>query len=411
MTAARLRCKIVWWCGRPDQLQMVCVSMLKYTSCSMALCLLFCLSSPAWAEARSEGALQSCQALTLVSTEELPKDELSAVSPAGENLASLKTIAGSIQLRIVHRTPRSEETVLLSDSGAEQRPLFSRPQIEFAPDGSWLVVIRGARLWAVASTPAKVLFSYSLEQPNRFFRDISVSNVAVAGEVWEKKPKEWLANGFREIILLDREGKTLRSHSGEAVPIAFSGKLRLSPEANRIALLNIETDRAKKKFSILVLDAEGKIVWQSETAPAYDLQWSSSGKTIFVQDARIEELQADTGKPVNKSTAKVNLVDGGVLHLDPSDEYMASFFYHYNPVTRFFDMGPEDPGWEFRLYRHGDEGPLCRVRIGRGSQVEAWPTASGDLVAVETVRGGEKPPWTVVEKRLTTYRIRAAKIR
>lgn len=338
------------------------------------LLLLVCLEAPLRGDSGSEDPLHTCKVLTRTSREDLTEDGMLAVSSDANTLAFLRGTPDKIEVRIVRRKDNSETTVSLPAPHSEKGSLDSFAKLGFSPDGSRIVVVNGPRLWALSSAAGKILFEFAIESdPDRFFGQISISNVSVAAEIRELKSN---LSTFQDVLLLDREGLRVKPFTLAALSMESTYALKLSPDGRLLAVLT--RNAANQQSSVLTLDTTGAVVWQSHIPTSFDIQWTADGKTLLVKGSRIEEFDAGTGKAVGHPTEELHWVDesfhaNSTLEIDPASHYIAALFYHYNPVTRFFDMGPEDPGWEFRLYQQGREGALCRVKITLGRTTNMLP--------------------------------------
>jgi WD40 repeat protein len=343
------------------------MTAFRLLASSASLFLLLCYS-PELSRGDSGDPFHSCKVLTLTSRDDLPTDGILAVTSDANTLAFLRSVPNGLEIRIVRRSDHSENTFFLPVPISQA----TVPKLEFSPDGSRIVVVNGPRLWAISSTSGKTLFEFAIE-PDRFFGQISVSNVSVATEIRELKSH---MDTFQDVLLLDRGGQQAKSFTLAALHLESIFTLRLSPDGRLLAVL--ARNNGKQQSSVVMLDTAGALVWQSRISTSFDIQWTPDGKALLVKGTRIREFDAGTGKAVGHPTEELRWVDeyfrtNSTLEIDPSTRYIAALFYHYNPVTRFFDMGPDDPGWEFRLYQHGREDALCRAKITIGRMTNMLP--------------------------------------
>lgn len=351
------------------------------------------VSSPPKAD-RTHGEdepLQNCRALTLTAKQDLPPYGELAISRDGKTLAFLVSASNKSEVHFVDREDKTEGIVSLAAGGTARTHFASTPKLGFSPDGNWLTVAEGSHLWGVSVPGGKILFDFSLaSEPSQFFGRLSISNISVAAEVRELNAH---VDSLHRILLLDREGERQKSYTAASLSSDYIRGLTLSPEGKLLALL---TDNGKNRQSkILILDSTGSLVREIHVSQSSDIRWLANGRTLLIKGSRLEEIDTRTGKSVNKLTEHLNWVEdpmysGNTLEADPTDKYVAALFYHYNPVTRFFDMGPEDPGWEFRLYQRGTDHALCRHKWDATSMMLA---SNQTLIAIRTEQVfARKPP-------------------
>lgn len=238
-----------------------------------------------------------------------------AVTNDAKTLALLRSVPNGIEIRIVRRSDHSEDTVFLPVP-------VSRPEVaklDFSPDGSRLVVVNGQRLWAISTRSDKILFEFAIpSEPDRFFGQISVSNASIAAEIRELKSH---LNTFRDVLLLDSDGKQLESFTLAALDLESIYTLRLSPDGKLLAVLT--RGSATQQSSVVMLDTAGALLWQSQISKSFDIQWTRDKKTLIVKDSRIEEFDAGTGKPIGHPTEELHWVDeffytNSTLEIDPA---------------------------------------------------------------------------------------------
>jgi hypothetical protein len=383
-------------------------------------------------------ALTTCPGVQVAAKEEIPAGSLLAVSPDGRWLARLVHTTQGAEVFLRDRGPHTSNLKSqISNWGSEEfapspgaalfaqqkqnadRLLALEPpalppgfswrvhEMRFAAGGELLVIRSAGALYVVSTAEARLLHRIGFDQekqtyPGRF----ALGGDVLAAAFWP--PESYFADASAknpvEIRLLETSrGKWLRSL---LLPLKSSdawSALALSPDATRLAVL-LRATRWPGKARLTLYDTQsGKEVW-SHKLGGEDLAFTADGKSLLVLGSELIVLDAANGKPLRKAERDVGPSEFQKLRAAESADLAVGHFSRYSRVRRALNLS--NPGEALLLLWRLSAGQVaCEAPLPPALRADAWPTARGEIIALEETYELRPPLRLLKSAQLVTYRL------
>ncbi len=355
-------------------------------------------------------ALSRCTPLRLLEQEDVAPGTAIAVSPDGRRLALyFHTIRGA-EITIRDRDTSEAHRIDLEPPPVPPGIAWRITDVDFSPGGDVLAVLSIGKLWAFSTASGEVLYEIGLdaEQPAaaRYPGQLAVGGEKLALVFWQAesylaaaKPK-----GLTNVRIYEaRTGKLLHNlFLPIRTPDAWT-RLALSPDAERLAVLMRPTRWPGKARLALYAVRDGALLWEKKVG-AEDMAWSADVRELLVLGSELHWLDATNGKELRKAEHKTRFSESQKLRLSDPVNVAAGFFLRYNPWKRSLDMGDfRDP--QFRIWRLDSGKAMCEILLDPSVRADVWPTARGEIVALEEAYD-VKPQLRILRAaRVVTYRV------
>jgi hypothetical protein len=353
-------------------------------------------------------ALSLCPALTVVLREDAPPGTALAVSADGRLLA-----------RYFHTLQGGEVLLTDRDTTATHRIVLEPPQLppgvtwrisraDFSPAGDLFAVESTGRLSVFSAATGKQLYQISSNaQMHSYPGQLSLAGERLALVFWP--PESYLAAAKPkqpvELRLYEAGSDKLLS----TIPLALDTPeawtvLTLSPGADRFAVLMRATRWTGKARLALYSVEPAKLLWRKKVS-AEDVAWSGDGSQLLALGPELIWLDAGSGKQVRAALGKIRFSEYQKLRVNPAANAAAGLLARYNPFKRVIGLSDLRER-AFRLWRLDTGKSLCELLLDPAAGLDAWPTARGEVVALEEVYD-LRPPLRLLRKaQIVTYRVR-----
>jgi hypothetical protein len=392
-------------------------------------------------------ALSTCAAVRIVSREDVPAGSHLAVSPDGRWLARLVHTPQGAELFLRDRGPaisnlqfeifNFERPMAARGSGEDTRGAWRERvsqgqqknaadrlialeppalppgmawrvhEMLFSTDGARLVIRSSGALYVVSAADAKLLYRIGFDQekqsyPGRF----ALGRDTLAVALWS--PESYFAEAAArkpvEIRMLDvTTGKWLRSlllplNSSDAWTV-----LALSPDVTRLAVLQRATRWPGKARLALHDTQSGKALW-SHKLGGEDLLFDSDGEILFVLGSELVFLDTASGKQLRKAEPDAGPSEFQRLRIAEVADFAVGHFARYSRLRRALNLS--NPGDAMLLlWRLSTGKATCQALLPPALRADAWPTARGEILALEETYELRPPLRLLKSAQIVTYRL------
>jgi hypothetical protein len=378
--------------------------------------ILLLIALPAMAAAQApvdavrQTALSLCAPLRAVEQEDVPPGTAIAVSPDGRRLALYFHTVRGAEIAIRDRETSEVHRIELAPPPVPPGIAWRITEADFSPGGDVLAVLSIGKLWAFSSATGEVLYEIGLDAEQlaaaRYPGQLALGGNKLALVFWPAesylaaaKPK-----GLTNVRIFEtRTGKLLHNlFLNIRTPDAWT-HLALSPDAEWLAVLMRPTRWPGKARLALYAVRDGKLLWERK-AGAEDLAWSADVRELLVLGSELHWLDATNGKELRKAERKTRFSESQKLRLSDPVNVATGFFLRYNPWKRSLDMNDfRDP--QFRIWRLDNGKAMCEILLDQAVRADVWPTARGEIIALEETYD-VKPQLRILRaSRVVTYRI------
>ncbi len=355
----------------------------------------------------SQTALSPCAAVNVISREPLVAGTGLAVAPDGRWLALY-----------VH-TNRGGEVTLHPREGGEPRHIELVPpalplgvvwrvmDATFSPRADLLAVRSIGAIWVLDVASGKRLYQIELDSERQIYPGkLSFAADTLAVLFWpaESYLADAPAKKGAEVRLYEAAtGKLLRT-----LPLALESseawvEMELAPDASRIAILRRATRwPGKARLSVFATD-NSKLLWEAKTS-AEDFQWAADGQSLFTLGGRLVTLDAATGKQKSESKTEFGSTEYQKLRVSETANLAVGQFSRYSRVKRTFRMSDARESL-IVLWRLAGATPMCQTPLPPTQSVSPWPTADGEIIALEESYDLRPPLRLLKSAQLVTYRL------
>ena len=351
--------------------------------------------------------LSLCTSLTVVSRETVTTGTGIGVSPDGRWL-----------VQYIH-TPRGLEMTLLDrDSGRERRMRLDPPPlppgviwkatgITFSPAGNAFILRSVGALWMVDAARAEVRFQISAEKEKQLYpgqASLAAGQLAVAFWPAESYLADAAAKKPIEVRFYDAaSGRHTRTIELALDSSSYWMQMALAPAATRLAVLLRPTRWPGKARLALYQAADGKLLWQRK-ASAEDLAWSADGHQLLILGGQLAWLDAASGKELRESPGQVRFSESQTLRASEPANLAVGSMARFNPLKRGL-LAPDRRDARLILWRLDNGKVVCEQQLRAAQGVDVWPTARGELIALEEQYDVRPPLRLLQSATLVVYKV------
>jgi hypothetical protein len=369
-------------------------------------------------------ALGTCLPLSMVEAREIPPGTGVSVSPDGRWLAQYihtskggevrlfervlaTTASSSIRVETMVTASQPAHTLTLQPpslpGGVQWRILEAR----FSADAELLAVRTVGAVFVISAQRGVLVHTAGFDKERQAWPgQISFGGSTVAVVYWlpDSAFAQHAAQQRVEVRLLEAAtGKWLRSL---LIPIESSDawtKISLSPDGARLALL-LRPELWPGKSRLRVHDTStGKDNGELKIA-AEDLDWSADGRELLLLGSRLVWLDSGTGKEIRKAEGDAGASEFQKLRVSEAANLAAGHFTRFSAIKRTIRMNDQrDTALTIWRLQSGEQ--VCRVSFLQTTTVQVWPTAQGELVALEETWEANSEKRQVKSARVVTYRL------
>ena len=351
--------------------------------------------------------LSLCTSLNVVSRETVTPGTGIGISPDGRWL-----------VQYVH-TPRGMEMKLLDrDSGQERRMRLDPPPlppgviwkatgVAFSPAGNAFVLRSVGALWMVDAGRAQVRFQIGLEKEKQLYpgqASLAAGQLAVAFWPAESYLADAAAKKPIEVRFYDAaSGRHTRTIELALDSSSYWMQMALAPDAARLAVLLRPTRWPGKAHLALYQATDGKLLWQRKVS-AEDLAWSADGHELLILGGQLAWLDAATGKELRATPREVRFSESQTLRASEPANLAVGSMARFNPLKRGL-LAPDRRDARLLLWRLDNGKVVCEQQLRATQGVDVWPTARGELIALEE-QYDVRPPLRLLQRAtLVVYRL------
>ncbi|HWQ03509.1 MAG TPA: hypothetical protein VNL38_03430 [Candidatus Nitrosotenuis sp.] len=361
-------------------------------------------------------ALSTCPALSVVSREEIPAGSLLGVSPDGRWLARLAHTTAGAEIFLRDRdapsaAPNANRMVTLESPPLPPGVAWRVHELRFAASGALLVVRSLGAVYVISVAEAKLLHRVTFDQakqtyPGRFALGGAAGAEVLAVAFWpaESALADAATRAPVEIRLLDAaSGRWLRSL---LLPLNSSdawSELALSPDASRLAVLLRATRWPGKARLALYAADSAQQLWQTKVS-AEDLLFSADGSALLVLGSELHWLSAANGKPQRKAEGDAGPVEFQRLRVNAEANLAVGRFARYSRMRRALNLR-DAQGTRLLLWRLDSGRAACDLTLAPALGADVWPTARGEIIALEETFELRPPLRLLKSAQIVTYRV------
>lgn len=372
------------------------------------------VAAQAPADVIHQTAFSRCPPLRVAEQEDVAPGTAIAVSPDGRRLALYFHTFRGAEISIRDRDTSEVRPIELAPATVPPGIAWRITAVEFSPAGDVLAVLSIGKLWAFSADTGETLYEIGLdaEQPAaaRYPGQLALGGEKLALIFWPAesylaaaKPK-----GLTNVRIYEaRTGKVLHNlFLPIRTPDAWT-RAALSPDGEQLAILMRPTRWPGKARLALFEARDGKLLWEKKVG-AEDLAWSAdpeaSGRELLVLGSELHWLDATNGQELRKAERKTRFSESQKLRLSDPVNVAAGFFLRYNPWKRSLDMSDfRDP--QFRIWRLDSGKVMCEILLDQSVRADVWPTARGEILALEEAYDAKPQLRILRAARIVTYRI------
>jgi dipeptidyl aminopeptidase/acylaminoacyl peptidase len=318
----------------------------------------------------------------------------------------------------VHTTRGAELKLLERDTGAERRVLLEPAtlppgiiwrieELAFSPGGSLLAVqsVGGVAVLDAATGEVRYRIAGDAEKQT-YPGKLSLTEDRLAVSFWP--PESYLADAVTKQPVAVRiyEAATGKLVQEVSLPIESSNhwtEFALSPDGTRLAVLLRATRWPGKAHLRMVNTADGKPLWEHK-ASAEDLSWLNDGKQLLVLGGKLAWLDASSGKTLRDAEKHVRFSELQMLRESEAGNLAVGHLAHYNPLRRGLFLS-DRRDTRIMVWRLDNGKAICEIGPRPSEGADVWPTARGELIALEE-QYDIRPPLKLLRSAvLVTYRV------
>lgn len=337
-------------------------------------------------------ALSLCRALRVAEREDVAPGTALAVSADGRRVARyFHTIRGAEILLLDRETAQSQQIVIESPqlppgiAWRITRVTFSPAGPEGTGAGALLVVQSIGAVWVYSAEKAELLYRIDADSEKQLYPgQLQLTGERLLLAFWPPESLVATASpkGPVEVRLYEAaSGKWLHTlFLPLRTPDAWT-RLVLSPAGDRIAALQRATRWPGKARLALFQAGDGATIWERKIG-AEDVAWTVDARELITLGSELAWLDAASGKKLRAARKKVGSSEFQRLRLNDAAHVALGLLLRYNPWKRAVAMS-DARAPQFLLWRLESGEPLCTLELDNSLRVDAWPTSSGEVIALE----------------------------
>src|SRR5438128_1813314 len=176
-------------------------------------------------------------------------------------------------------------------------------------------------------------------------------------------------------------GKVLRSLSLALDSAERWTKLALTPDGSRLAVLLRPTRWPGKARLRVYASEDGKLLWERKIG-AEDMAWLGDGRDFVVLGSQLSWLDAGTGNKRRDAEKSVHSSESQILRVNERGNLAVGHLPRYSKLKRaLFLSDRRDP--RLLVWRLDTGKELCELGPRAAEGADVWPTARGELIALE----------------------------
>jgi len=369
--------------------------------------LLLCLSASAQDSVFPQSALSPCVPLSRVSQEDVAPGTGIAVSADGRRLAQYFHTPTGAELTLHDRDFAEVHRVTLDPPSLPPGIPWRITAVALSPAGDRLAVQSIGAVWMLSAETGEILYRIDADFEKQLYPgQLSLAANKMLLALWppeslvaDAKPKHSV-----EVRIYDatsgQVSQTLFLPLTTADPWT---RLALSPGGTQIAALMRTTRWPGKARLALYQVNDGKKLWEKKFS-AEDLAWSADAGELLLLGNELLWVDAATGKKVRAAQNKVRSSEDQTLRTSEPANLAVGFFLRYNPFKRLLAMNDtREP--QFLLWRLDTGQALCALLLDDAQRVDAWPTARGEIIALEETYDVRPSLRILRAAQIVTYRV------
>ncbi len=352
-----------------------------------------------------QSALSLCNSLTVLSRETVTPGTGISVSPDGRWLVKYVHTPQGLDLRLMDR-----DTGQIGRLGLRPPPLppgmvWKAKGVTFAPSGELFVVQSVGGLWVIESASATVRFPILRDPHGLYPGAATLAGGLLAASYWP--PETYFADAPGpqdvEIRFFDlRSGERIRTRILKLDGAEAWTRIALSPDGRRLAIL-LRPTRWPGKSDLRVLEVESnKTLWRRKIS-GEDLAWSGDGAEVLVLAGQLRWLDAASGKQRRASKGNVRGSESQVLRLSEAGKLAVGSLARYSPLLRGLRVRDSRDA-QVLLWRLDSGAIVCDQLLRPAQSADVWPTARGELVALEEEYDVRPPLRLLQDSTLVVYK-------
>ena len=351
-------------------------------------------------------ALSLCPSLTVVARETVTPGTGIGASPDGRWLAEYGHTLKGLELKLVDRDSGQSRRLHLDFPPLPPGVVWKTTGITFSKSGELFVVQSIGGLWVIESSSAAVRFQIFRDPHGLYPGTPTMAGGLLAAIFWP--PESYFADapGLKEVEIrfFDlQDGSRVRTRIFKLNTAEVWTRMALSPDGRRLAIL-LRPTRWPGKSDLRILEVESnKILWQRKIS-GEDLAWSEDGAEVFVLAGQLRWLDANTGKQRRSSAGNVRGSESQLLRISADAKLAVGSMARYNPLLRGLRVHDRRDA-QLLLWQLDTGAILCDQQLRPSQSADVWPTARGELVALEE-QYDVRPPLRLLQRAtLVVYRL------
>jgi len=352
-------------------------------------------------------ALSLCPALTVVSREIVPPGTGIAVSLDGRRMVEYVHTTRGAELKLRERDTGAEHRVLLEPATLPPGIAWRIEEVVFSPTGELLAVRSVGAIWMLDAATGEIRYRITGDAKKQTYPGkLSLTDERLAVSFWP--PESYLADALAQqpIELRVYEAATGKPFPPQSLRLESSNQwteIALSLDGSRLAILLRPTRWPGKAHLLLVNGADGRTVW-SRKVGAEDLAWVNSGHELLVLGGQLSWLDANSGKTLRTAEKHIRFSELQLLRENEAAKLAVGHLARYHPLRRGLFLSDRR---ETRIvvWRLDSGKAVCELGPRPSEGADVWPTARGELIALEE-QYDVKPPLKLLRSAmLVTYKL------
>ena len=352
-------------------------------------------------------ALSLCPALTVVSRETVPPGTGIAVSPDGRRMVEYVHTTRGAELKLHERDTGIGRRVLLEPAPLPPGITWRIEEAVFSPLGNLLALRSIGAVWVLDAASGEVRYHIAGDaQKQTYPGKLSLTEERLAVSFWP--PESYLADALTKQPVEVRFYEATTGKHLEPLSLVLESsnqwtQFALSPDGLWLAVLRRATRWPGKARLRLVNAANGKPVWERKVG-AEDLAWMSSGRELLVLGGRLSWLDANSGKTLREAEKHFHFSELQLLRENEAANLAVGRLARYHPLRRGLFLSDREET-RIVIWRLDSGKAVCELGPKPSEGADVWPTARGELIALEE-QYDVKPPLKLLRGALlVTYKL------
>ncbi|MBI3670733.1 MAG: hypothetical protein HY237_13245 [Acidobacteria bacterium] len=352
-------------------------------------------------------ALSLCPALKVAAREEVLAGTAIAVSPDGRRLVQYVHTTRGAEIRLRERDTGEEHRVQLEPPALPPGVTWQVNEIAFSTSGNLLAVRSVGATWMLDAVTSAVRYLLAADAEKQTYPGkLSLAGDRLAVVFWPVESYLADAQASKPVAVRIYDAATGKALRTLALALDSSNQwteLALSPDASRLAVLLRPTRWPGKSRLLLFATEDAKRLWERKIG-AEALAWSANGSELLVLGGRLSWLDAETGHTKREAQKNIRFSELQTLRASEPANLAVGQFARYNPFLRTLALG-DRRDTRLVIWRMDTGKALCELGPRPAEGADVWPTARGELIALEESYDLRPPLRLLREATLVTYRL------